>query len=35
MSDRERVVGLLVGRENTFPQPFIDTVNWEEWATLP
>src|ERR687887_2459383 len=23
----ERVVGLLVGRENTFPQPFIDVVN--------
>ncbi|TMG34483.1 MAG: hypothetical protein E6H88_15125 [Chloroflexi bacterium] len=22
-----KVVGLLVGRENTFPQPFIDTVN--------
>src|SRR5437588_12943290 len=22
-----RVVGLLVGRENTFPQPFIETVN--------
>ena len=21
------MVGLLVGRENTFPQPFIDTVN--------
>ncbi len=20
-------VGLLIGRENTFPQPFIDTVN--------
>jgi glutathione synthase/RimK-type ligase-like ATP-grasp enzyme len=27
MSDHERVVGLLVGMENTFPQPFIDTVN--------
>jgi glutathione synthase/RimK-type ligase-like ATP-grasp enzyme len=24
---REKVVGLLVGRENTFPQPFIDAVN--------
>src|SRR5919109_179832 len=23
----ERVVGLMVGRENTFPQPFLDTVN--------
>jgi hypothetical protein len=23
----ERVVGLLVGRENTFPQPFLDVVN--------
>jgi hypothetical protein len=23
----ERVVGLMVGRENTFPQPFIDVVN--------
>jgi len=20
-------IGLLVGRENTFPQPFIDTIN--------
>jgi hypothetical protein len=27
MSDHERVVGLLVGRENTFPGPFIDVVN--------
>ena len=23
----ERVVGLMVGRENTFPQPFLDIVN--------
>src|ERR1041385_1082952 len=23
----ERVVGLMVGRENTFPQPFLDVVN--------
>src|SRR3979490_2801336 len=23
----ERRIGLLVGRENTFPQPFLDTVN--------
>lgn len=23
----ERVVGLLVGKENTFPQPFLDAVN--------
>src|SRR5438309_3442320 len=27
MSEHERVVGLLVGRENTFPQPFFDAVN--------
>ena len=26
MSD-DRVVGLMVGRENTFPQPFLDVVN--------
>ena len=26
MSD-EKVVGLLIGRENTFPGPFIETVN--------
>ena len=26
-SKRSKVVGVLVGRENTFPQPFIDTVN--------
>jgi hypothetical protein len=29
----ERVVGLLVGRENTFPQPFIDVVNERGAAT--
>src|SRR5881392_1947773 len=23
----ERLVGLMVGRENTFPQPFLDVVN--------
>ena len=23
----EKVVGILIGRENTFPGPFIDTVN--------
>src|SRR5438105_3315252 len=23
----EKVVGLLIGRENTFPQPFLDVVN--------
>src|SRR4051794_21476780 len=27
MSDHERVVGLLVGRENTFPEPFLQAVN--------
>ncbi|HYV01751.1 MAG TPA: hypothetical protein VEM93_05370, partial [Actinomycetota bacterium] len=32
MSDRggsagEKTVGLLVGRENTFPHPFLDSVN--------
>src|SRR5262245_8647106 len=27
MSDHEKVVGLLVGRENTFPAPFLHTVN--------
>src|SRR5919201_2079933 len=26
-NSRNKVVGLLVGRENTFPQPFIDMVN--------
>jgi glutathione synthase/RimK-type ligase-like ATP-grasp enzyme len=27
MSEAERVIGLMVGRENTFPQPFLDVVN--------
>lgn len=27
MSSHPRRVGLLMGRENTFPQPFLDTVN--------
>src|SRR5256712_3260723 len=28
MAERgEKIVGLLVGRENTFPDPFIETVN--------
>src|SRR2546428_6315186 len=27
MSDQVRKVGLLVGKENTFPQPFLDLVN--------
>jgi hypothetical protein len=27
MSEGERLVGLMVGRENTFPRPFLDVVN--------
>ena len=27
VNDAPKIVGLLVGRENTFPQPFIDLVN--------
>jgi len=27
MSDGPKLVGLMVGRENTFPQPFLDAVN--------
>ena len=27
MNDAAKIVGLLVGRENTFPEPFIDLVN--------
>src|SRR5207248_7365545 len=26
-TSREKVIGLLIGRENTFPGPFIETVN--------
>jgi len=26
-SETEKIVGLLIGRENTFPGPFIETVN--------
>jgi hypothetical protein len=27
MAQKKKVIGLLVGRENTFPGPFLDMVN--------
>ena len=34
MSDRGRKVGLLVGKENTFPEPFLDLVEQVPEVTL-